>query len=152
MANPFPFVASTILEAAQLNGIGEKLTYTPTTTNLTLGNGSLTASYVRVQKLVYVQIGLVFGSTTLFTGSPSFTLPVTASSSRIGLAATVSMLDSGVAYFLGGVAISTTTVTPYVSQANGSYLYTDNQNISATVPMIWATNDDMRIHFVYEAA
>ena len=152
MANPFPFVANTVLTAAQLNGIGEVLTFTPTTTNLTLGNGTLNANYVRVQKLVYVQINLVFGSTTAFTGAPSFTLPVTAAASRQALNSMCSMLDSGVTVYLGGVQITTTLAYPFVSVASGTYLNTPTQNVSATVPMTWTTSDDFRMLFVYEAA
>jgi hypothetical protein len=152
MANPFPFVAGDVLTAAELNGIGEMLSYTPTTTNVTLGNGSFGANYVRVQKLVYVQIGISFGSTTAFTGAPTFTLPVTAAATNQALPGIASMLDSGVTFYLGGVTLTTTTVSPYVSLANGTYLNTPTGNVSATVPMTWATNDIMLLRFVYEAA
>ena len=54
MANPFPFTAGQVLTAAQMNGIGEAtIAYTPTISNGTLGNGTMSAYYSRVNKLVF---------------------------------------------------------------------------------------------------
>ena len=152
MANPFPFVSGDVLTAAELNGIGEVLTYTPTTGNLTLGNGTLSANYVRVQKLVYVQITLTFGSTSSLSGSPSFTLPVTAALSRTGAAGTTTALDAGVGWYVGGIEINATAAFPWIAVASGTYLTTPTRNISATVPMTWANGDNLVMNFVYEAA
>jgi hypothetical protein len=151
MANPFPFVASTVLEAAQLNGIGEAVAYTPTLTNLTLGNGTMSAEYVRVQKYIWGQIKLNFGSTTVMGSSPSFTLPVTGSGVIGEVTSQVYCLDSGVAFYLASAITSTTTIQPFALNTAGTYL-TNSSNFSATVPFTWATNDFISISFSYRTA
>jgi hypothetical protein len=152
MANPFPFVAGQILTASQLNSIGESaVVYTPTLTNLTLGNGTINAKYVRVNKLVFVQISLVFGSTSSMGSNPSFSLPVAGAGTLGGAQGWTRILDSGVAFYMGTVAVNTTAATPNVSGASGTYV-TEAGGLTATVPMTWTTNDTLYINFMYEAA
>ena len=53
-------------------------TFTPTWTNITVGNGTSTGSYVQVGDLVFVRASLVFGSTTAVSSSAAgLTVPVT---------------------------------------------------------------------------
>ena len=152
MANPFPFVTATVLQAAQLNGIGETATaYTPTLTNLTLGNGTLNAKYVRINKFIFGQISLVFGSTTIMGSSPSFSLPVTGATIISQTGPQVYLLDSGVAFYIAGANLSTTSITPYAVNVAGTYP-TNSANFSLTVPFTWATNDSIQITFQYEVA
>ena len=85
MANPFPFVAGSVLTAAELNGIGEWLSYTPvltaTTTDPTLGTGSSSVGgYSRIQNLIVYRFSIAFGSSGVNAGSGSYevSLPVNA--------------------------------------------------------------------------
>ena len=152
MANPFPFVAGAVLTAAQLNGIGETATaYTPTLTNLTLGNGTMNAKYVRVNKLILGQISIVFGSTTVMGTAPTLSLPVTGANSLGGIQAQVYILDSGAAFFVGAGTVGTTTVNPFVLGVGGTYA-TNGSGLTATIPMTWTTNDTLYVTFQYEAA
>lgn len=154
MANPFPFTAGQILTAAQLNGIGESaVSYTPTITNFTLGNGTSTWAYTQANKMVFVRGVITFGSTTSITGTPSVTFPRTAASfygsqSYFG---NVFILDSGTAAWSGFcVALSTSAFEISVSLVNATYA--SQSAINATTPMTWAVNDVIRVSFVYEAA
>ena len=154
MANPFPFVAGSVLTAAQLNGIGEAATaYTPTTTNFTLGNGTATYAYTRVNKLVFVKGTITFGSTSAFTGTPTFTFPVTATAqyANQNSLGDVFILDSGTAGYRGLCTSESTTV---FSLAVGNLFggWTTTTGLSATVPMTWTTNDSVRFTLIYEAA
>jgi hypothetical protein len=151
MANPFPFVAGDILTAAELNGIGEVTTYTPTLTNLTLGNGTMSANYVRVQNYVWGQIKLNFGSTTVMGSTPTFSLPVTGATVLGDITSHVYLLDSGVAFYLASALTSTTAITPIAVNTAGTYL-TNSSNFTATVPFTWATNDFISISFSYRTA
>jgi hypothetical protein len=152
MANPFPFTAGQVLTAAQMNGIGETLSYTPTTTNVTLGNGTLSASYVQVQKLVYAEIILSFGSTTAFTGQPTFTLPVNwAGGSDLVTNSVSSFFDAGVALYLGGAYIEPTKLSPWVSVSSTAFLTTPTGNVSATSPFTWGSGDSLIMRIVYKA-
>jgi hypothetical protein len=124
--------------------------YTPTITNLTLGNGVLIARYKKIGKTVFVEARVVFGSTTSLTGSPIFYLP---SSQYLPLngRANVVILDSGANYFKGMSAdVSTNYFYIYAELASGSYV--SYASISSTVPMTWATNDTISISFFYEEA
>lgn len=67
--------------AVELNGYdiaGASTSYTPSNTAVTVGNGTQTASYIRIGNLVYVSYDLQFGSTTTFTGTPFIGVPFTA--------------------------------------------------------------------------
>jgi hypothetical protein len=124
--------------------------YTPTITNLTLGNGVLVAKYKKIGKTVFVEARVVFGSTTSLTGSPIFYLPSNQSLPLNGRANVV-ILDSGANYFKGMSAdVSVNYFYIYAELASGSYV--SYASISSTVPMTWTTNDTISISFFYEEA
>lgn len=56
--------------------VGEWQTYTPTLTNVTLGNGSVLGEYCQQGDIVDMQCLLTWGSTTTMSGIPAFSLPV----------------------------------------------------------------------------
>ena len=127
-------------------------TYTPTTSGITLGNGTITARYTQVGKLVFVDINFLLGSTSSITASPSFSLPVTAQGVSTATASQLTILDAGVTFFRGAVEITATDAYPFVDVASGTYVQTATRNISSTVPMTWTTNDRLRFQMIYEAA
>ena len=151
MANPFPFVANTVLTAAQLNGIGEYTAYTPTLTNLTLGNGTMSFRFGRVNKFIHVIGRVTFGSTTSITGTVTATLPVTAT---FDIAQTVGLskcFDNTGDTNQGGVLLSSSTIcTPFVDLVAATRIIA--QGFSAIVPFTWTTSDSIAVAFYYEAA
>ena len=150
MANPFPFVAGAVLTAAQMNGIGESTTFTPTLTNVTVGNGTLTGSHVRINKLCFVSIKFVLGSTSSMTGNITFNLPFTASSSPY-LGSNAVIEDAGTANYVGMVyQTSTTQATMAVQNVSGTYPF--RFATSATIPHTWANTDSFSMSIVYEVA
>ena len=151
MANPFPFTAGQVLTAAQLNGIGEYVDYTPTYTNFTLGNGTVTARYARVQDIVVFYLRVVLGSTSSVTGQIQVSLPVTSSSNLTRQSSMVNFLDAGTANFTGVATwLSTTTVGLNAILASGTYA--SATTTSSTIPFTWTTSDEFEFTFVYEAA
>lgn len=150
MANPFPFTSGDVLSASDLNSIGEWTTYTPGIYGLTLGNGTLTAKYARVNDLVFFNISFVMGSTSAVTGGVGFSLPVT----RLDVG------NSGANGFYANTGTSYNTPAScdmYSSFVNVRVLYTAGTyvgvtNITATVPFTWATNDPINVAGFYEAA
>ena len=153
MANPFPFVAGEVLTAADMNGIGEYTAYTPTFTNLTLGNGTLNFRFGRVQNFIHVIGEIIFGSTTAVTGNLSFTLPATALAKlRVNAQIGWSRIDDdGTDIFFGPIFLqSTTTSLIQVFDVSGTYM--SNTALSATVPQTWAVNDIIHVNSIYEAA
>ena len=156
MANPFPFNVGAVLTAAQMNGIGEATAYTPSfPANFSLGNGSVSGRYVRVQKLVYVVITISVGSTTATTGvSPQVSLPVTAQSGNgnLPLGQVWWFDNSAGAQTFGPVSGSgaTTSVAFNIFSASGA-----NVGISYAAPgapFTLAINDAIYMSFMYEAA
>lgn len=153
MANPFPFTAGQVLTAAQMNGIGETVSFTPSWTGLTPGNGTVTfATYVRIQNLVFVQVQFVLGSTSAVTGNISFAAPTTAVSSpsqnQLGVVQFADV-STGIGY-VGYVSMNGTSIQLIPINASGTYATLTNA--SATVPFTWATGDVIVMSSTYRAA
>ena len=150
MANPFPFVAGDVLTAAELNGIGEKTAYTPTFTALTLGNGTLTADFYRVQNVVTVTVAVEFGSTTSISGDVVVTLPIARASAQGLRIATVQLNDPGIQNFAGALFFQTGVLT----NVNVRQLGTNSviAGLTATTPFTWATGDVLQFSAQYEVA
>lgn len=130
--------------------------FTPTLTNLTLGNGTLVAKYQQIGKTVKARISLVFGSTTAVTGDITFTLPVTAATyagtANVGQIGGANIFDTSVPRVFQGIVnmASTTTGTVRPQFADQVALYT--LNASSSLPMTWAVGDEIGAWFEYEAA
>lgn len=117
--------------------------YTPTLSNVTLGNGTLSCAYVQFGKTVHFRIKLTLGSTSAITGAPTFTLPVTAVAARaFSFAASAYDSSAGNPHF--GLDAMNTTTTVFFRQGNTS--------LSSTVPFTWATGDELYVSGTYEAA
>ena len=153
MATPFPFTAGQVLTAAQMNAIGEWIDYTPTWTNLTVGNAVQDFRYIKVNKFICVVGVITLGSTSSITSTLSFTLPQTAvtyasANERLGIGV---FEDSGTDAYDAWVLYSSTTVARLrVPLANGTYINTTA--VSSTVPFTWTTGDRISVNFIYEAA
>ena len=143
MANPFPFVSGQVLTAAEMNGIGEFTTFTPTFTNLTVGNGTVEAYYTRIQDLVGVFVNIVFGSTTSISGDVNLTLPLNrVSGTRLPLGNCM-FSDTGTGSFVGFV-LSSTTVSQVIIRYGTSVV-----PLSATAPFTWTTGDVFTVSLFY---
>lgn len=130
--------------------------YTPTWTNLTVGNGTVYAKYFKVDKAITVYVKLTFGSTTSISGAVvQFTVPEATTTDwqyapiflwQAGDYGSNSY--AGNAYFEG----SNTKVGLYIWKANATYISTSVDAITSTVPHTWATNDTITATFTYEVA
>jgi hypothetical protein len=142
MANPFPFVAGDVLTAAELNGIGESwISYTPTVGSITVGNGTLTGKYTRVNKVVFVRVTFVLGSTSAIAGDASIALPITGVDGT-----TLSGLVGTAVYRDNSTSISYWGWWRSFLGREGTF-----GTISATVPFTWATGDSIHVQATYEA-
>jgi hypothetical protein len=136
--------------------LGTYQAYTPTFTNLTVGNGTLAAQYCTVNKFVHAFGSLTFGSTTAFTGSPIFTLPVVTVATEMGAAA---MVLGWVTYTTAAGSSTKGHLNCYGSAsgavfwvATTSGTYEGQTNPSATIPFTWATGDKIQWNITYKAA
>jgi hypothetical protein len=135
---------------------GPWASWSPTWTNLTVGNGTVTGKFAKIGKIISCRLAIVFGSTTSVSGDIIFSLPVT----RATNAGTASLTPQGQArafdtsatsVALGDVLnLTTTTSAIRFQSASGSFVV---QALgSSTVPFTWATGDEIAAQFCYEAA
>lgn len=130
--------------------------WTPTWTNLSVGNGTVTAKYRQIGRLVIAHLHVVFGSTTSISGAVDFTLPV----NRATYAGTAGLTSLGPARFFDTsvpagnegqiVNIAADKGRVYALNASGTYLA--SADLSSTIPFTWATGDEINAQLVYEAA
>lgn len=137
--------------------LGVYQSYTPTWTNITVGDGSVLARYCRVNNFVNAVGYIILGSTSAITGSVSFTLPINAASPSLGVTGwplgSVMYRDfsTGANYFgTAQSAISATTVVLRINNTAGTYA--EQSNLSSTVPFTWEDGDRIFWNITYEAA
>jgi hypothetical protein len=129
--------------ATELNLLHNNLVgaaYTPSTSGLTLGNGTLVARKIQLGKLVFATIQFTLGSTSAIGTDARITLPVTEQSYPPSL---------GIARYN-----DVSAVRQYTGWWREGYLGVpgvDYGNITATFPFTWATGDTIYASIVYEA-
>ncbi|WP_433478154.1 hypothetical protein ACQPZP_14635 [Spirillospora sp. CA-142024] len=118
-------------------------TWTASTTNPSLGNGTVDAAYRVCGSTVFFRISYVFGSTTNFgSGAWGFSLPVAPISPQ---AASAVLADSSASNRLPGTAWLTAGSGIFrVLNTSGSF------GTSSTSPFTWATGDGLIISGSYE--
>ena len=155
MANPFPFTVGQVLTAAQLNGIGEVSTWTPTYTNFSLGNGTVTARFVRANELIFAYFAITCGTTSAFTGTQmQISLPITATTSpNLSILGGVDMFDSSSgSQFVGLIQSVSSATSVAVQLLNTASTFATIGYTNASTPMTLATGDLILGNFIYEAA
>jgi len=145
-----------VLTAATMNQIGaQSVTYTPTWTSTgtqpAIGNGTLTARYFQIQKMVFVELLFIAGTTTTYgTGTYSFSVPITA---RTGL---YGYMSNGIArLYDASTAQATLSQTGFYALATNAvvvYLTGTGGIAGQTSPFTWANTDEIVMSFQYEAA
>jgi len=131
-------------------------TYTPTWTNVSIGNATVGLRYKQIGKTVFVRGTVIYGNSTSVSGTIIFSLPVT-SASYAGTAGT-QPIGSGIIYDVSGGGVfrsaviwnSTTTARLNVLPANGTWV--SYFNADATNPVAPGTSDEWTVSFCYEAA
>jgi hypothetical protein len=148
MATFGTFTTGQVLTAAELNALGTWTAFTPTWVNVTVGNGTQSAFYSVINKILFVRLKLTFGSTTSFGDPVQLTLPnsyVAQSSSQL-LLGTSTEEDTGVATYIGtNYLVSTISVRPSVQLVNSTYSVLNFVN--ATRPFTWGNTDVLSMEF-----
>jgi hypothetical protein len=136
-------------EATGLKYTGSVQSWTPTFTNFTFGNASLNyAQYVQVGKLVYFNLRVTLGSTSVMGTNPSFTLPIAVKSGAFTQNSNVFLLDSGTALYTGITEMTGTSAAFYPTVVN--LTYATQGAITATTPFTWTTSDRFYVSGTYE--
>lgn len=129
-------------------------TYTPTWSSSgtapAIGNGTLSGRYMKIGRTVFVNINVIFGSTTTYgTGNYSFTLPAQAVSSGVAVV--------GTAHYLGSSRWHGETVISSAANTVGAFFPTSTTSnvqdfMTNSRPETLASGGQLRLSFVYEAA
>ncbi len=124
--------------------------YSPTLVNITLGTGGTSVfSYAVSGTTVTVRGIITLGTGGALTGSPTFTLPLTAQAQNIlGVAR---LTDTGTADY-AGLCIYASSTTATLRALNAAGTYAVNTILSATIPFTWGNTDIIAVNITYEAA
>ena len=142
-----------VLTAATLNTIGaawESWTpvWTGSTTNPVIGNGTISGTYTRINKLVIAEGAIIMGSTTTYgTGTYRISLPFGTAVAVNGSVGYATVFDASAGYvaYTGLATQSTTSVFEFrIGNGLGQF--------SPTVPVTLANADQFRFTFIYQAA
>jgi hypothetical protein len=125
--------------------------WTPTLTNLTLGNGTMSGKYVQIGKFVHATLSLTWGSTTSSSGAWEFSSPVTMATPNNTYIGTARILDNGVQNYPGMVLILTSTKLIAFAQYVAN-TWSEASNIATTSPFTWTTGDNLSFSITFEAA
>lgn len=119
--------------------------FTPTWTNLTVGSGVGTYSYIRVGRLIVASYDFVLGGTSAVGTGPYVTLPVAAAANQLLGCVSEYRDTSAPAVYAGVVLLSGTVLLP-------CRLVEARTSLSATAPFTWASGDSLRWIVTYQAA
>ena len=137
--------------------IGTYTAYTPTMANFTLGNGTVSSSYCRVNNYVHYFGKVTFGSTSVVLGGgQSLSVPINIDSTQTSFYNVIghaSYYDiSAVAGYPGVVNCVGSATTVYLQQQNSAGTYLTAAAVISTTPFTWAVNDTMNWNVFYKAA
>jgi hypothetical protein len=141
------------LKWAAAGGGGTWQSYSPTYTNFTPGNATITARYSQTGKVVTVFFSCIFGSTSSISGTPGVSLPAnTVAGFEEMIVVFGKVEDVGTSFLVGGcmIAYSTQTFRWQYFPTNANDL--TSANVSSTAPFTWVTGDKYSTTFTYEAA
>lgn len=137
----FPATQSASSDANTLDDY-EEGTWTPGFTGLTVGNGTVSGSYVKIGRQVYVTANLTFGTTTSITGIPTLTgLPFTCS---VGAVAYGLLFDIGFSQYplMTNIESSATSTGAFIANSSGG-------GWTSTVPFTAGNTDVFRFTGTY---
>jgi hypothetical protein len=125
------------------------ISWTPTLSNITLGNGTLVARYQQIGKTVNFYFVFQLGSTSAITGAAGFSLPFVNRQNDLWLTG-CTLQDQGVGAYTGAGILFDGYLYFRAEPANATYVF--YTPISSTVPFTWGNTDFMTINGSYQVA
>lgn len=117
--------------------------YTPSNTNITVGNGTERAEFGRHRNTVHVNYELIWGSTTSFGGVIKVGLPLSVAGANAAIGASL-YFDAAPAYHPGSAfANGGDSEVSLLHNGGGT------GQVQATTPFTWTTNDVLRFSVTY---
>lgn len=116
-----------------------------------LGNATVVSRYAQIGSTVFWRGQITWGSTSTFGSSGlNISVPVSANSSTTPIFLN-EYLDNGTQYYIGYVALSGSSITPFTI-GSGSSITTRGTTFTSSYPFTWAAGDNIRWNVYYEAA
>jgi hypothetical protein len=137
-------------ESTGLKYTGTWTSWSPSTSGITVGNGTLTTRYQQISKTVNLYFKFVLGSTSAITGGFNFSLPVNHAQTGLNDIFEGAIFDVGVNSYRCFCEVDGNTA--YGKVSNSSTTYLSGSSFSSTVPMTWGTGDVLIIKGTYEVA
>jgi len=153
MPIPSGYTSGQVVQAVPSLSATEWATFTPTWTNLTVGNAVQDFRYMTINKFICVVGVITLGSTSSVASAPVFTLPQTSvtyasQNERLGMGI---LEDTGTDGYDCWVLYGTTTTARLrVPLASGTYI--NSTAINSTTPFTWVSGDRISVNFIYQAA
>jgi hypothetical protein len=138
-------------EATGLKYTGGWTTWTPTWTNLTVGNGSIDARYQQIGKTINYYLYFQLGSTSAVTGRIIYTYPLNPVNAFAGGLGHCILVDNGVGSFNGMLGAWSGT-QGFLAAQNTAGTYAGEAATSSTVPFTWTTGDFFFLNSSFEVA
>jgi hypothetical protein len=118
------------------------VSYTPTLTNLTLGNGSMSAKYAVIGKTLLLKFDIELGSTSSVGSAPRISIPsgFTIASAVAGRPVGLGQTKPGSAtseFTLTTAVLNSTTLYAFVHRSDSTYVIVND--ITSTVPATFGT-------------
>lgn len=133
--------------------------FTPTWTNLTIGNATQVGKYYKVGNAVLFRLSVVFGNSTSMGSVPYFTPPVTAidyaDTHLTPVIGSIRVRDDSVGTVFSGFCVYRTTNSFQIqvsTATGGAGTGIGQTDFSSTVPWTWTTGDEFYIQGFYESA
>ena len=146
MATLGTFVSGQVLTAAELNAIGETVSYTPTLTNFTAS--TVACAYLQVNDLVFVTYYFTVSGVTSY---PTFTVPTGLNIGFVPTNQTGSFFDVGAGFYVNLVRYASATSVYFTSMYSAG-TYATEGGVSSTAPFTWASGDVIEGGFWYRKA
>ena len=127
--------------------------FTPSFTNVTVGDGTAAGRYTVIGGTLFVRAAFTLGATSAIGTGPTMTLPATLAA--VGTPDTEPVgslvIADGTVRFVGALRLTSATEVGLFAQGVGSTYATATQ-VTATVPMTWASGDSFALAFAVEVS
>jgi len=144
MADFGTYVAGQVLTAAELNAAGAWTTYTPTWTNLTVGNATQSFRYSKFNKIGFVQGSITLGTTSTVGTNAYFSLPSGWTAPNPPVSSQTTITDTAIANYYGWLnRWNDTNLLVVIGLVNGTY--TQGVGTQASVPFTWGNTDTIEV-------
>lgn len=130
---------------------GAWTTWTPTFTNLTVGNGTLSARYRQISDKTYaLAVQVTLGSTSSVGTSPSFNIPFTLANTAIRCIGSGSVYDTSAStpYSMQMQVKSSTEFFMVVNYVIGTYI--GARGLTSAIPITFTTGDIIYVEGIIE--